>query len=135
MNVTRGLFRLWIVVSVLWAVGMGGSTWWTYPEPAGIVSEAAVLKKLLDEPTNKSGEAADVTADVLKDFVANYYREEGRMWGSDRVVSNEEFRDAQIKYWREALSSAALIGIVPPIAVLIIGASLVWAVRGFSREL
>jgi hypothetical protein len=128
-NVTRGLFRLWIVGAVLWAIGVGGIAWWTYPKP-NVVSEAELVKAWLDNP-DESGKA--VTDPNVLARIANSLR--GSTWGSkDRVVSNEEFQDAQTKNRREAGSFAAFVGIVPPIVVLIIGASLVWAVRGFRSH-
>ena len=32
-NVARGLFRLWLVLCVLWVAGAGVVTWWSLPEP------------------------------------------------------------------------------------------------------
>jgi hypothetical protein len=32
LRVARGLFRLWLVLSVLWIGGVGVATWWTFPE-------------------------------------------------------------------------------------------------------
>jgi hypothetical protein len=31
LRVTRGLFRLWLVLSVLWIGGVAVETWWTFP--------------------------------------------------------------------------------------------------------
>jgi|SRR6516162_6881968 hypothetical protein len=31
LRVARGLFRLWLVLSVLWVGGVGVATWWTFP--------------------------------------------------------------------------------------------------------
>ena len=31
LRVARGLFRLWLVLSVLWIVGVGVVTWRTFP--------------------------------------------------------------------------------------------------------
>lgn len=33
LRVARGLFRLWLVLSVLWIAGVGVVTWQTFPEP------------------------------------------------------------------------------------------------------
>jgi hypothetical protein len=32
LRVARGLFRLWLILSVLWVAGMGVVTWQTFPE-------------------------------------------------------------------------------------------------------
>jgi hypothetical protein len=31
LRIARGLFRLWIIVSVLWICGVAAMTWWTFP--------------------------------------------------------------------------------------------------------
>jgi len=31
VRVARGLFRLWLVLSVFWLSGVGLVTWWTFP--------------------------------------------------------------------------------------------------------
>jgi hypothetical protein len=31
LRVARGLFRLWLVLSVLWIIGVAVVTWWTFP--------------------------------------------------------------------------------------------------------
>jgi hypothetical protein len=140
MNVTRGLFRLWVVAAVLWTVGMGGSTWWTYPEP-DVVAEAGpetwprrpVNAAPPFDPTKPVEKVTD-PALLAKLNATSAPRDDGNWFDATghRVVSKEEFREAQTKYRREALSSAVFLGIMPPIAVLIIGASLAWAVRGFK---
>ena len=39
LRVARGLFRLWLVLSVLWIGGVGIATWWTFPEDNPIVRD------------------------------------------------------------------------------------------------
>jgi hypothetical protein len=136
MNVTRGLFRLWVVGAVLWAIGVGGSTWWAYPKPNVVPTDPALLARLSAVSCPPSILADDFDALTKACNARHRYRETGNWFDENdrRMVSKEEFREAQAKYWREALSSAALVGIIPSIAVLIIGASLVWAVRGFIRD-
>jgi hypothetical protein len=41
MRVARGLFRLWIVISVFWIGGVVATAWWTFP-PAEL-TDAEVL--------------------------------------------------------------------------------------------
>src|SRR5262245_39208624 len=101
MNWRRGLFRLWVVGTMLWAVGIGGSTWWTYPKP-NVVSEAELVENPARYPKGPDGEITDPA--LLAQFEG--VDERGR-----RVVSKEEFRNAQVNYWRGSLSFAALVGI------------------------
>src|ERR1700732_2904104 len=103
MNVTRGLFRLWVVAAVLWAIGMGGSTWWTYPQP-DVVAEAAAETwpgRLVDvappfDPTKPFREVPD-PALLAKLNAASAPRDQGN-WFDEmgrRVVSKEEFRESE----------------------------------------
>jgi hypothetical protein len=104
-NVTRGLFRLWIVVSVLWAVGAGGAAWYLYPKPE-------------------------------TEWVPGWAREDVPSWTRSEAAGVWQPRKPEdiAKNQREALAVAALAGLLPPIIVLVVGASLVWAVRGFTRR-
>ena len=38
-RVARGLFRVWLVVSVMWICAAGAVTWWATWDPWGVVSE------------------------------------------------------------------------------------------------
>ena len=41
VRVTRGLFRLWLVFSVLWIAGVGAVTWRTFPVNDWTVTDVA----------------------------------------------------------------------------------------------
>jgi hypothetical protein len=36
LRVARGLFRLWLVLSVLWIIGVAVVTWWTFPSDGSL---------------------------------------------------------------------------------------------------
>jgi hypothetical protein len=58
LRVARGLFRLWLVLSVLWIGGVGFVTWWTVPI-ASFDNHAAVMRQELPsiEEANRAIEA------------------------------------------------------------------------------
>jgi hypothetical protein len=58
LRATRGLFRLWLVLSVLWIGGVGYVTWQTVPS-ASFDNHAAVMRQELPsiEEANRAIEA------------------------------------------------------------------------------
>jgi hypothetical protein len=114
LRVARGLFRLWLVLSVLWIGGVGVVTWKNFPEeyvppaerqernppPAGYV---------IDPPSSpRSDEFEPFDPDKYLAFVAAEER-------------------------REAIWFASLLAFLPPAFVLALGSALVWAIRGFRQ--
>jgi hypothetical protein len=103
LRVARGLFRLWLVLSVLWVGGVGVMTWRTFPvddwvgnpPPPGFV---------LDPKPDDPAPAFDPSRPY-------------------QVVLDKE-RGAAIKF-------AVVLALVPPALVLAFGSALVWAFRGF----
>jgi hypothetical protein len=52
LRVARGLFRLWLLLSVLWIGGVGAVTWWTFP----VTPEwAIVCERPATEPSEDVG--------------------------------------------------------------------------------
>ncbi len=58
VRIARGLFRLWIIVSVLWIGGVAAVTWWTFP-PAELTDEEVGLNTRPTECNNKSNDECD----------------------------------------------------------------------------
>jgi len=103
LQVTRGLFRLWLILSVLWIGGVGVVTWYrlpVYEDWGGIPLEQK------DEP-GPGGTTAPT-------FNPNEYL---------------TFKVAEER--RAAIWFASAVALVPPIFVLALGSALVWAFRGF----
>jgi hypothetical protein len=70
VRVTRGLFRLWLVFSVLWIAGVGAVTWRTFPvndwtvvgakrgvsdEEVDLESESSLMKRWESDTSRKQG--------------------------------------------------------------------------------
>jgi hypothetical protein len=100
-RVARGLFRLWLVLSVLWVGGVGVVTWRTLPENE--------LPSMCDLPANERPE----------DFDCSWLQ---------RVKDQVVFMD---KKQRAATQSGILLALVPPAFLLALGSASIWAIRGF----
>jgi hypothetical protein len=104
LRVARGLFRLWLVLSVLWVVGVGVVTWHTFPW----LPEWATLPSICDLPASERSEEWDCS------WLARVK--------AQLVMDKEQ---------RAALLSAILLALVPPAFALALGSALMWALRGF----
>jgi len=49
LRVARGLFRLWIILSVLWIGGVGVTTWLTIPSTSDVSWDVFLPEKVLEE--------------------------------------------------------------------------------------
>ncbi|MBB3446425.1 hypothetical protein [Rhizobium sp. BK379] len=154
MNIKRGLFRLWLVLSVLWIVAVGFMSWESIQRDEWWSGDPNVFADLPVHCENASG-----SADV------DYYRREApepwnayRTPGSACWYSEHRFRQLFPSYnsishaklsemlyqnlgWEMARSSdkydrtksAAMTAFIPPAFTFVIGAALVWAFSGFAR--
>jgi hypothetical protein len=104
LRVARGLFRLWLVLSVLWVGGVGVVTGRTFPWNP----EWVILPSICDLPANQRSEDWDCS------WLARVKAE--------LVMDKEQ---------RAALQSAILLALLPPAFVLALGSALAWAFRGF----
>jgi hypothetical protein len=108
LRVARGLFRLWLVLSVLWIGGVGAVTWRDFPdEPWGLndpIVEEAPSKPRSDEFNPN-------------EYLASKFAEDRR----------SAIRHASLL----AFVPPSLLAFVPPAFVLALGSALVWAFRGF----
>jgi hypothetical protein len=146
MRITRGLFRLWVVASVLWIASVGVMTWQAWPvDDWTIVKEEAVF-------------APNAKVEPLPPFDPDAYLKETTPRAEttavpDRAIESEKpsakpqfdpskpFSDGKRTYAnsmafveaerRDAVMKGATIGITPPVAVLLLGMSMIWVVRGF----
>jgi hypothetical protein len=113
LRLGRGLFRLWLVLSVLWIAGVTATTWWTLPvdlcaTPPGGLHDCNANELI------KSGQNVRLGKETKPEFdPSKPYR-----------VPFDDLRHTAIEF---ALATAVL----PPIFTLALGSALVWAFRGF----
>ena len=104
LRVARGLFRVWLVLSVLWIGGVGVVTWWTLPQDEYVVPSDK--DDFIPDPPNF--DPSKPRFDPSKPYV---------------VVRDKE-------RW-EAVRYASIVALIPPAFLLAFGSALVWAFRGF----
>jgi len=107
MNLRRGLLRLWVVFSIAWIVAVGYH---------GYTSHGPVYT--VGPPVEYYGPLpAPLPAPA-----------------SEPVEEVERFRLFGLTYTRDVIESHVRWAFGPPVAVLIIGAALSWAIAGFRKK-
>lgn len=183
-NWSRGLLRLWLVGSLLWAVPVG---WLTWPDDAPqeyfrywyyriAHSEVLEERRANEVAANKQRDAAlaeirarydgtrvprvvsDTPHQGTLDELEALFLNNGYHYGRDKwVITKEELDEAnkvlrtqypqpeseqfqdfttlegRLDWNREHISWWAAYTFAPPIAVLLVGVSLLWALRGFRE--
>jgi hypothetical protein len=119
LRVARGLFRLWLVVSVLWIGGVTVVTWSVY-RPINLATSDPTPKQVnrfdaSDHPTTIQVQTPDR---VIHEFPAGTAAEV-----IDRVMGS---------YWgRHEITQAVELALIPPTLMLVLGSAFGWAFRGF----
>jgi hypothetical protein len=131
VRVSRGLFRLWVVVSLVWIVSV---TFLKWPQLADIgpgeVRMHADLQSAIAicAKAKTQKECSDLLAAAGKDkFDAVLLDRGANGWsisGFDPVEYNQFKR-------RIAFQSGGILALAPPALIFLIGSALVWAFRGF----
>lgn len=124
MNWNRGLFRFWIVLSVIWLLGVAVvgdvgdafNTYWTFWSVRAESREAqADQAREETSATHHPGEySLDEAAPPADTHQATLLQIAHRLGSAD-----------------ENLRFVLIVGLLPPFALLGLGASLLWALRGF----
>jgi hypothetical protein len=114
LRVARGLFRLWLVLSVLWIGGVGIVTWWTFP---------------VDELVTPAPSSGVTTAPAPAFDPDKWLREHGE--AKPAFDPSKPYTVLRAKERWEAVRFASVVALLPPIFLLALGTALVWAFRGF----
>jgi hypothetical protein len=114
MRLAKGLFRLWLVLLLLWIGGVAATTWWTLP---------------VDLCANPPGGLHDCDANDVVSAGPNVELMEKEAKpefdpSKPYRVSFDDLRRTTIKFRAAAV-------VLHPIFVLALGSALVWAFRGF----
>ena len=142
INVRRGLFRLWLVLAVLWAITVGVFSF------GGVRDEfrkAASMKMI-------AGFVASIPVDCDLARGINFRRDRNLCWYDLPTFRKlyPEYEDLNDSDLAERLHQKAGIPLIPirpwsvlservglvfgpPLGILVIGWALVWALAGFSK--
>jgi hypothetical protein len=131
LRIARGLFRLWLILSVLWIGGVGVVTWWTWTLPA-----VPFVNGQIETGSDGKQYRYDATANEWLPVEPPADREVAPR--DKPPPSADEVLDAD-KHWARELAEArrseilyaSAVALVPPAVVLALGSALVWAFRGF----
>lgn len=141
MNWTRGLFRSWLVIATIWMLVLLTMT--------GVYHEAVVylngnykrtditvsdltVSPMVDEIIEVSSPDATYELNMSNgqpssDEWPRLLNALANKFNADALDANER-RDRA----RSAITAGLGLALIPPLLVLIIGASLLWALRGFA---
>lgn len=148
MRIARGLFRLWLVLSVLWIGAVGTVTWSHFSERplthkgGGLTHKEVGLCSApfdpsvpeLSHPCDKFGMATiAVPIDVAPQSDPSKRRMMAAAPQSDpskpfEVITYDNDATDHLAW---TIRNGALVGLLPPVLVLLLGSSLIWAFRGF----
>jgi hypothetical protein len=145
MNVARGLFRAWILISVLWII-VGGSviaykivapdTIWGSFQPWLTDQEAGLPPRSDQNQMSRSFSPIrlgrpDMVRIEMPDGSQLYMPES--LSEAVRIRIAEQFWDQRWSRWGRAAAIVALWAFVPCPLLFIFGYSLLWVGRGFTR--
>ena len=112
LHVTRGLFRLWLILSMLWIGGVGIVTWREFVLPDWAI-ECERPKLDFDPDAYLAGKPQPQAPCPWLEWVK-----------AQLVMDKEQ---------RAAIQHGILLAVIPPAFVLALGSGLVWAFRGFRQ--
>lgn len=161
MNIRRGLFRLWLVLSVLWVLTVGAFSYQEisrdlsfsprFPQADGSIAIVPIFCGMTrgiagKDYTTKDGQSPGPWDTYAKPnpFDNCWYELPAfrKLWPeyadmADDTLTTKLYRDVAepIKVINPAagMKSVALLAIIPPIVLLLFGSLFVWVIAGFAR--
>jgi hypothetical protein len=141
LRIARGLFRLWLVLSVLWIGGVGTVTWsnlpsdeWWRNDPivqrAGPTPNPETIR--VQSPDGQVHEfPAGTASDVIERVMKDYWQSQTNKAATAGTFDPAEF--AAFKQ-RAAIQTGVKLALIPPVLMLALGSALGWAFTGFRRS-
>ena len=133
MNITRGLLRLWLVSSALWAISIGAVTWKELP----VIPESGGMPKRWRKSSTSRRSAGCQPAEMA---AAQRLRRRGLLRALHRQDCDPTKDKHSYSYIptqqdrQDAITSGLQWALIPPLLLFAIGGSLVWAAPGFFRR-
>jgi hypothetical protein len=163
MNLSRGLLRAWILISVLWIAG-AGFTAYTIVAPEALHGRFQPRVEMKKGTTAEQVEKIDfskpfydfvvspsrsfltivfsldqITAQELAQFILVDFPDGSSLYlpagynGADRAYISQQFWDQRWSRWGHAAGVVALWAFLPCTLIFVLGFGILWVGRGFKR--
>jgi hypothetical protein len=121
LRVARGLFRLWVVASVLWVAGVGIETWRSWPVDSIALKTPLPPEYVIDIDPNE--------------YLAFKRCTDTKSENECTAILKPSFDPSKVEVivWDKmpAIQFGVMLALAPPILILAFGSALAWALRGF----
>jgi hypothetical protein len=147
INVRRGLFRLWIIMSVPWAVGTGAvfsrdiftptipAQVYVMPNAKSDFFKLDNIYSQFDDDMMKAHRIVDFPNNLRLLIEKNVPDDAARARATNFFEEYSKPRDNEVKAARlKGIREFLLFGAMPPLMLLIIGWAVSWAVAGFKGD-
>jgi hypothetical protein len=124
LRVTRGLFRLWLVLTVLWIGCVGTTAWVVWPPAPDVVQPVIQAEEPICIPGEKGERPLCFTTTPPPPKEPNPYDQFHGFRESLQVTAGPDRKHAVVV-------TAIVFALAPPLFLLTFGSALTWAVRGF----
>ena len=133
MNWRQGIFRIWLVLTLLWVVGLSGIVWSSIPD---------VLPSLPTQPTAEElrFDSGEMTLQEKIEAAENRRKLERKIEEVRRKLKRPApaplDRPLSAKwdvFWDSLFAGVWRILVVPPVVVFVGGWLVLWALRGFRQ--
>lgn len=138
-NLKRGLFRLWIVVSALWLLAGGSFTFITWKEVSSIkvqteMNNASREKRVAELKAMPPNERERIGETLYEVTLENSDKSTHTVVLSAKMLRETQELENSLNGSKQRLKETLLLTVVPPLALLGLGASLLWAFSGFKSR-
>ncbi|MFZ5720207.1 MAG: hypothetical protein ACOY5Y_12190 [Pseudomonadota bacterium] len=154
MNLSRGLFRAWLVASAVFIVALVGVRWsslqldWRSLQEGTATPESLVPVRCLDARGAAGADFETITnemmappdAERLAGFCLYQMKAIRRLYPEYNDLSDGRLSDmlyakaGMAPDWQGSLRKTALAAVLVPLSTLLLGLSVLWAFRGFTSK-
>lgn len=146
MNWTKGLLRLWVVLSLFWLIAVFAvlevpqnamSAFNNEVQPTDLTaSELEVVEESNGLLTIQHGTMKFEVGKDAVDLTSQTVEERGAMLEELVVEFNKQaaITNAQNRRAMSELRTGVIVAALPPVFILVLGGALLWAARGFKKD-
>jgi hypothetical protein len=130
MNMRRGLFRLWVVISALWIVFGGYLSYRDLQKVSAPIQLVSPTGDKIEIPGNTSKDAARrAVADYIQEKIKQNFFNKFDLGKPDDILKVYEPRS----YWAVIWTSLGTM-FLPPLILLTLGLAAIWTIDGFKKQ-